>query len=107
MSAISRYFKSEFQVSRKQPSSSFGSESWSEPWTIKGYVQPVAGALQTTRGKVSYQGTHVLYCAWDTVILAGDRVTDAYGRVMIAMYVQVSGIAGLKQHMEVDLEDES
>jgi len=106
MSGITRYFQQSFQVARKQTSDSFGTESWSDSWTIKGYVQPVAGALQTTRGKVSYQGTHVLYCPWDADIKAGDRVTDVYGHQMIAMYAQVSGVAGMKQHMEVDLEDE-
>jgi hypothetical protein len=72
-----------------------------------GFIQPVAGALETTRGKVSAQNAFRLYCPYDSDIDAGDRVTDVYGRNMIAMFVQGVGISGTNDHMEVDLEDES
>ena len=107
MSGISRWFNQTFQVSRKTTSDSFGIEGWSDVGVIMGFIQPVAGGLATTRGKVSAQNSYRLYCPADSDVDAGDRVTDVYGRNMIAMFVQSQGISGVEDHMEIDLEDES
>ena len=104
---IRRWFNQSFELSKRNYSDTFASEPFIPFGTIKGMLQPIAGRLSTRSGKESGEAAFMLYTPIESDVSAGDRITDAYGRVFIAQFVQEEGISGMKDHQEITLELET
>ena len=104
MSVMGIWFNNTFQVERKLYSDEFGDEPYQSVGTIKGLVQPVGGRYSQRSGKESAEASYMLYTAVETVVEAGDRITDSFGRVWIAQFVQPEGISAQQDHQEIPLE---
>ena len=97
-------FRELFYVERKADSDTWGAEAFGSETFFRGFMEPTAGALGTTRGKASGNSTHKIYAPSDTDIQAGDKVVNSSGVEFIVLWTQSKGITGRFDHMEIDVE---
>lgn len=102
-SRMQRWFTGSFEVYKKETHENWSAEPYVLSSTIKGFLQPVSGAMTTARGKVSEGATHKLYCPADSDVAINDRIIDADGTQYIAMFVQSNGVASIGDHQEIDM----
>jgi len=104
MSILKSWLTDTLEVSRKSYSDEFGTEPFTIVGTIPGLIQPVSGRFSQRSGKESGEASYMLYAELSAEIDAGDRITDAYGRVFIAQFIQPEGISARLDHQEIPLE---
>lgn len=106
-SRMARWFNELVEVYRKEAHEDWEAEPYLLNGTIKCFIQPITGRMATVRGKVSDGAAYRLFCPIGSDVDIGDRIIDSNKVQYIVLFVPPdSGISGVKDHLEIDLEVE-
>lgn len=95
-----KYFKELFIVKRKNVSTSWNDEPFTEVGRVRGFIQPYSGNLVVESGRETSKASHILYCKTDSDIRDGDELIDLGDTIYTILYVSPRGVSGRDDHKE-------